>query len=128
MVKLSSLDCEGYNRMTRNYPHVLVEVCVDSVASALAAQRGGATRVELCGSLIEGGITPSAGLIEVTRAAVSVDLHIMIRPRGGDFCYDADEFEIMRRDVALAQRLGPNALASPLLPLHRNVNIPRTLT
>jgi copper homeostasis protein len=112
--------------MTRGHPEVLVEVCVDSAASAVAAQRGGAARIELCGSLIEGGITPSSGLIEITRAAISVDLHVMIRPRAGDFCYDADEFETMRRDIALAKRLGANGVVFGILNVSGNVDVART--
>lgn len=111
--------------MPHNNPQVLVEVCVDSVASALAAERGGAARVELCSSLIEGGITPSAGLIEMTRAAVSVALHVMIRPRAGDFYYDGEEFEIMQRDIALAQRLGANGVVFGILDVEGNVDIAR---
>jgi copper homeostasis protein len=112
--------------MTQNNSKILVEVSVDSVASAVAAERGGAARVELSGSLIEGGITPSSGIIEVTRAAASVDLHIMIRPRGGDFCYDADEFETMRRDITLAKRLGANGVVFGILDVNGRVDIART--
>src|ERR1700674_16760 len=112
--------------MTHKPPHILVEVCVESVASAVAAERGGAARVELCGSLMEGGITPSAGLIEMTRSAVSLALQVMIRPRAGDFHYDAEEFEIMRRDIALAKRLGANGVVFDILDVHGNVDVVRT--
>jgi len=106
--------------------NILVEVCVESVASALAAQRGGAGRVELCGSLIEGGITASTGLIEMTRAAVSLDIHVMIRPRGGDFCYEPDEFETMKRDIALAKRLGANGVVFGILDVNGDIDVDRT--
>ncbi|MEM7353999.1 MAG: copper homeostasis protein CutC [Acidobacteriota bacterium] len=89
---------------------VLVEVCLDSADSALAAQHGGADRVELCDNLIEGGTTPSAGMIAATRGAIEIGLQVMIRPRGGDFCYSALELEAMLRDVAVAQDLGADGV------------------
>lgn len=84
---------------------MLVEACVDSVSSALAAQLGGASRVELCANLVEGGTTPSAGTIAVARERLQIDLFVIIRPRGGDFLYAPHEFDTMLKDISLARQL-----------------------
>jgi len=106
--------------------NVRIEVCVDSVASAQAAERGGAHRLELCSDLLEGGITPSAGLIEVVREQASIPLHIMIRPRAGDFCYDEQELEVMRRDIQLAKTLRAQGIVLGILDPAGKVDVPRT--
>jgi copper homeostasis protein len=105
---------------------ISIEVCVDSVASALAAERGGAMRVELCSSLIDGGVTPSTGLIELVRTKISLALHVIIRPRGGDFFYTPDEFEIMRKDILAAKELGADGVVLGILDMEGNVDIERT--
>jgi copper homeostasis protein len=78
---------------------VLIEVCVDSVAGARAADRGGADRLELCANLVEGGTTPSAGMIQAVLDATQLPIMVMIRPRGGNFCYDRDELNTMQREL-----------------------------
>jgi copper homeostasis protein len=105
---------------------VVIEVCVDSVASAVAAERGGAGRIEVCSGLIEGGVTPSTGLVEAMREHTSIAVHVMIRPRGGDFCYDADEFEIMRRDIEAAKRMGVDGVVCGILRADGSVDLART--
>lgn len=105
---------------------VLLEVCVDSIESALAAERGGAHRIELCSSLMEGGVTPSAGLISSIRRKLSIDVHVMIRPRGGDFSYSAEEFETMEQDVLTAKQLGANAVVFGFLTNDGDVDVSRT--
>jgi copper homeostasis protein len=87
-----------------------VEICVDSAASAFAAERGGANRVELCDNLLEGGTTPSAGSIKVARRGLKIGLQVIIRPRGGDFLYDAHEIEVMREDIRMAKDLGADGV------------------
>jgi copper homeostasis protein len=84
----------------------LVEICVDDVAGARAAEEHGADRIELCADLLEGGITPSIGMVGTVLAAVSrIDVQVLVRPRGGDFRYDADEVAVMRADIAAIRAL-----------------------
>src|ERR1700760_763260 len=78
---------------------VTLEVCANSAASALAAQEGGAVRVELCENLHDGGTTPSPGQISLARKQLHIKLYVLIRPRGGDFLYSDDEFGVMKRDI-----------------------------
>ncbi len=103
-----------------------LEVCVDSLESAIAAERGGAHRVELCGALSEGGVTPSAGLITVVRERLAIGLHLMIRPRESDFCYSDEEFLIMQRDILQAKQLGADGVVFGILDLDGRVDTPRT--
>ena len=105
---------------------ILVEVCVDSVESATAAERGGANRIELCDNLLEGGTTPSAGAIEIARKNLSIKLHVIIRPRGGDFCYSDIEFEVMKRDIVVAKELGADGVVIGILTQDGNVDVERT--
>lgn len=76
-----------------------VEVCANSVQSAINGQKGGAVRVELCDNLEEGGTTPALSQIELTRENLSIQVNVIIRPRGGDFLYNDLEFEMMKRDI-----------------------------
>ncbi|MBV6778015.1 copper homeostasis protein CutC [Xanthomonas euvesicatoria] len=100
-----------------------LEVAADSVASALAAQAGGAMRVELCGGLDGGGLTPSFGTLAVVRERLLIPLYVLIRPRVGDFVFDAAEVEVMRRDVEQCVRLGCDGVVLGALDRHGQVDL-----
>ncbi|EGW14610.1 Canalicular multispecific organic anion transporter 1 [Cricetulus griseus] len=87
-----------------------MEVCVDSVESAMNAERGGAGRIELCAGLLEGGTTPSMGILQVVKQSVQIPVFVMIRPRGGDFLYSDREVEVMKADIRLAKHYGADGL------------------
>ena len=107
-------------------PNILVEACVDSVEAALAAQAGGADRVELCANLLEGGCTPSAGTIQLAHKLLHIRMNVIIRPRGGDFCYSDAEFEAMKLDIELCKRVGADGVVLGLLHPDGTVDVERT--
>ncbi|SUW08139.1 copper transporter-like protein CutC [Brachyspira pilosicoli] len=82
-----------------------IEICVDSVESCINAEKGGADRLELCGNMFEGGTSASFGVLQLAREMVSKPIYAMVRPRGGDFCYNDIEFEIMKREIKLMKEL-----------------------
>ena len=80
-----------------------IEICVDSPEGVIAARDGQANRVELCDNLFEGGTTPSIGAMKMARRVGGIALHVIIRPRGGDFLYSVVEFDTMRTDIEAAR-------------------------
>lgn len=93
----------------------ILEVCADSVESVLAAQRGGATRIELCQNLVIGGTTPSPCLFQEIRRHTDIRIHVLIRPRYGDFCYSEYEFTMMRDEVEMFRKLGAEGVVIGML-------------
>lgn len=105
---------------------MIYEICVDSVAGVRAAKAAGAQRVELCADLLEGGITPSRGTIRQARKVPGIDLNVMIRPRGGDFLFDDDEFATMRADIETARAEGADGVVIGLLTAAGEIDAART--
>ncbi len=94
---------------------MIIEIVVYNLESTLMAQRGGANRIELCDNPGEGGTTPSLGMIETVRKKLNIDLFVMIRPRGGDFCYSNEEFVVMKTDIIAAKRAGADGVVFGIL-------------
>ena len=94
---------------------IVLEICVDSVAGAINAQAGGANRIELCRALGQGGLTPSTELFRAVRSEVDLPVHVMIRPRGGNFNYVASEIDEMMREIEAVQSLGADGVVLGVL-------------
>lgn len=103
-----------------------LEICAGSIQSALAAQAGGAHRVELCQSLEQGGLTPSWGLVRQARALLTIPVFVLIRPRPGSFAYDAHELAIMQADIRACQELGCAGVVLGVLTPDNRVDVART--
>ena len=99
------------------------EICANSVASCIAAQEGGADRVELCSGIPEGGTTPSFGMIRKARESIGIGLNVIIRPRGGDFLYSKEELDEMAYDIRAAKELGADGLVFGCLTKEGNVDM-----
>ena len=105
---------------------ILLEISVESVEAAAAAERGGADRIELCDNLSVGGLTPQAALIRAVRQQIEIPIFVMIRPRAGDFVYSPAEFAQMKKSIAAAKASEASGLVLGILKPDRSVDIDDT--
>ncbi|CAG7731115.1 unnamed protein product [Allacma fusca] len=103
---------------------VLLEVCIDTLASGIAAEAGGAGRIELCSALSEGGLTPTVGFLRQIKAKVKIPIFVMIRPRRGDFMFGQDEIDIMKEDVRVLKENGADGFVFGLLNTRGGIDTP----
>lgn len=102
-----------------------LEVCCYSVDCAITAELAGADRVELCASQADGGITPSYGTLKLARERITIPVHPIVRPRGGDFCYNQSEFEVLKNDLACVRDLGFPGVVVGMLDAEGHIDLPR---
>ena len=105
---------------------MVFELCAESVQACVAAEQGGADRIELCSALDADGLTPSHGLVCEVRARVGLPIHAMLRPRAGGFVYAEDEFAVMERDLAHLRQLGVSGVVLGVLLADGRVDVERT--
>ncbi len=103
-----------------------IEVCVSSLEMAMEAEKGGADRIELCANLLEGGTTPSPALIKIAKDSLKISTMVMIRPRGGDFCYSDIEFETMKNDILYCKSLNIDGVVLGILNPDGTIDKQRT--
>ncbi len=108
------------------YTKMIIEVCANSLESAINAEKAGATRIELCSELGVGGITPSLGLIKSVLQHVSLPVHVLIRPRSGDFTYSEFDFKVMLKDIEECAKLGVSGIVSGVLNQDFSPDMERT--
>lgn len=106
-------------------PSVILEVCAENVAGVLAAEAAGAHRIELCSALAEGGVMPSVGLFRQVRARLRLPLHVLVRPRAGDFCYSDLELVVMLEDIASFKDAGADGLVFGALTWDGALDLPQ---
>ncbi|MGY4384189.1 copper homeostasis protein [Pedobacter sp. UYP24] len=104
---------------------VQMEVCANSLSSAIEAERGGATRVELCDNLLEGGTTPSFAQIKLAKSILKIEVYPIIRPRGGDFLYTDLEFDVMKVDIIECKKLNCNGVVFGILTAEGDIDVGR---
>lgn len=105
---------------------MILEICANSFQSALNAQNAGAHRIELCSELSVGGITPSFGLLKKVAETLTIPVHVLIRPRSGDFCFSAEAFDIIKHDIQLCKELGFAGIVSGVLNTDNTIDLIRT--
>ena len=100
-----------------------IEIACFNLESAIIAQKAGADRVELCADMLEGGITPAIEIIQIARENLSIDINVMIRPRGGNFVYSNSEFEQMKSEIEIIKKLGVNGFVFGILNEDKSINV-----
>ncbi|NVJ88601.1 MAG: copper homeostasis protein CutC [Flavobacteriaceae bacterium] len=105
---------------------MLLEICANSYQSAINAQKANADRIELCSALSVGGLTPSYGLLHQISKEITIPVHVLIRPRSGNFCYTDNEFQQMKSDITLCKKLGFKGIVSGILNKNNTLDIERT--